>query len=182
MNGHYYAAGALRAERRSDPLKMIVILLTLWFSGYAYPLLSQSPTSVSISAGVPRKNITPDPGMTNWVTKKPYQKIIDSLYMRVLVLGDTKQKVVIISLDLVEAGESFTFEARNVVSAELGIPVDHIMVNASHNHSGPWSPVYGDRFSKVTKRDSSWRIAQDKDPYYISWKGELLKKISDAAR
>ncbi len=160
------------------------LLLLLLFAMNVPAVFSQdaSHPSVSINVGVSRSNITPDPRVINWVNQKPYGKILDSLYARVLVLQDTKQKAVIISVDLLEAGESFTFETRKAVSAALGIPENNILVNASHSHSAPWSPVYGDRYRQVMKRDSWWHIAQDDNPHYRTWKAGLITGIAQAAR
>ncbi len=163
--------------------KRCLLLLLLFGIGVSAGFSQDaSRPSAPVSAGVARSNITPDPGVINWVNQKPYGKILDSLYARVLVLQDTRQKAVIISVDLLEAGESFTSEVRKAVSAALGISENNILVNASHSHSAPWSPVYGDSYRQVMKRDSWWHISQDDNPHYRRWKAGLVTGIAKAAR
>ncbi len=140
---------------------------------------------IPLFVGVSKMNITPDAKVKNWVTGKPYTGIEDSLYVHALVLNDGKDKAVIISWDLVDAGESATDEARKAISKDLGIPVGRILVNASHTHSAPWAPVYSKGY-RGNERDTWWTIrhmpAQNSDPDFKKWMANLLKQTVKATR
>src|SRR5690606_33127126 len=68
---------------------------------------------------------------------------------------------------------------------ELGIPVDQVLVNASHNHSAPWAPVYQGGF-RGKERDTWWAVrympAQNNDPYFKEWMKLLITQTVKAAR
>ena len=140
---------------------------------------------IQLYIGVGKSNITPDPNVKNWVTGEPYEGIVDSLYVRALVLNDGQKDVVIVAWDLVDAGESATEEVREAISTELKIPKDQILVTASHNHSAPWSPVY-EKGHRGKERDTWWAIrhmpAQNDEPYFKKWMAHLLNQTVKAAR
>src|SRR5690625_1598932 len=98
--------------------------------------------SGDLQAGIASQSIPQGVKVKNWVTGDPYPEIRDSIYTRALVLSAGDQKVVLIQWDLVDAGESATARVRAKVSEALNIPEYNILVNASHNHSAPWAPVY----------------------------------------
>lgn len=145
----------------------------------------QSPASNPLSVGVAKRNITPHTMVKNWVTGKPYEGVEDSLFVRTLVLNDGHNKIVIVAWDLVDAGESATEEVRKGISGALNIPKDHIIVNASHNHSAPWSPVYSAGY-RGKELDTWWAIrympAQNNDPYFKEWMRQLVEQTVKAAR
>lgn len=139
----------------------------------------------SLSVGIARKDITPPVQVKNWVTGKPYEVVHDPISVRSLVLDDGYQKFVIISWELVDAGESATDEVRNRISRELDIPKYNILVNATHNHSAPWSPVYGDGY-RGKERDSWWVVRymppQYDDPHFSQWMKMLMDQSVAAVR
>lgn len=135
--------------------------------------------------GVSKMNITPNSKVKNWVTGRPYTGIEDSLYVHTLVLNDGENTAVIISWDLVDAGESATYEVRKAISKELNIQEERILVNASHNHSAPWAPVYSKGY-RGEEQDTWWAIRymtnQNKDPFFKEWMDRLLKQTVKASR
>lgn len=135
--------------------------------------------------GVAKMNITPNSKVKNWVTGRPYNGVEDSLYVHALVLNGGESKAVIISWDLVDAGESATDEVRKAISKELNIPEERILVNASHNHSAPWAPVYSEGY-RGEEQDTWWAIRhmnnQNTDPFFKEWMDRLLKQTVKAAR
>ncbi|MEO8962935.1 MAG: neutral/alkaline non-lysosomal ceramidase N-terminal domain-containing protein [Ginsengibacter sp.] len=173
-------------ERKQNVFRVASFLLLFTFSlavlGFS---ASNDPVATQLFVGVAKRNITPDIMVKNWVTGKPYGMIEDSIYVRTLVLNDGNNKIVIVAWDLVDAGESATEEVRKAISTELNIPVDHIVVNASHNHSAPWSPVYKAGY-RGKERDTWWAIrympAQNNDPYFKEWMGRLISQTIKAAR
>jgi len=141
--------------------------------------------SIKLSVGVAKVDITPNPAVKDWVTGKSYSKVNDPLMVSALVLGDETNKVVIIAWDLVDAGESATDEVREAISSELDIPKERIIVNASHNHSAPWAPVYRNGYRGIEK-DTWWAIrhmpAQNNEPHFKKWMQYLIDQTVKATK
>lgn len=70
--------------------------------------------------------------------------ILNQLYANVLVLGDGKTKVAIVTLDLSGVDKVLTKAVREAVSQKTDIPYHAIMLIASHTHSGPEAWRTGD--------------------------------------
>lgn len=172
------------------PLRAInVFLLILSFFFFVpvsgvFAFQGGNETTFQLSVGVAKKNITPDPKIKNWVTGQPYVEVLDSIYVRVLILNDGSKDIVIVAWDLVDAGESATAEVRKGISSELNIPKDHIVVSASHNHSAPWSPVYSGGY-RGDERDTWWAIRymppQNDEPFFQEWMDQLIDQTVKTA-
>lgn len=136
-------------------------------------------------AGIARRSITPDTAVRNWVTGEPYGKIHDSLYVTSLALGSGATRVVLISWPLVDAGESAIAELKLRVTQQLAIDPDRILVNATHNHSAPWSPVYKKGF-RGEEVDPWWAIRymppQYQYPPYVQWMELLMEQSIQAIK
>ena len=169
-----------------------IFIISVWclclFFAMPLGLFGFAPLSdqANLKVGVGKRNITPKADVKNWVTGKPYEAIQDSLYVRALVIEDSLQNTsVIISWDLVDASESATEEVRKQVSQELGIPMKNILVNASHNHSAPWSPVYN-RGHRGAENETWWTTRYIEniniDPPFIEWKQNLIKETLAATK
>lgn len=173
-------------KKRLYTVQLLCFLFSLVLLLMAYDVSAlQDDDTTQLSAGVARKNITPDVNVKNWVTGKPYGSIEDSIYVRALVLNDGRNTVVMIAWDLVDAGESATHEVRKRISSEMKIPIDHILVNAAHNHSAPWSPVYQPGY-RGKELDTWWAIrympAQNNDPFFKEWMDRLINQTVSAAK
>jgi neutral ceramidase len=64
-----------------------------------------------------------------------FKDVHDPIFARVLVLDNGVNTAAIVALDLVETGD--TTPVRQRIQREIGIPVDHIFITASHDHSAP---------------------------------------------
>ena len=139
--------------------------------------LLSNEKQIDLKVGVGKANITPDVAIKNWVTGKSYEGIEDSIYVQAIVLTDGSTEVVLITWDLTDAGESATEEVRKAISAKLQIPVDNILLNASHNHSAPWSPVYKSGY-RGKEKDTWWAVrymtAQNAEPHFKKWMKFLI--------
>jgi hypothetical protein len=141
--------------------------------------------AVTLRAGAAHEDITPDPAVLNWVTGKPYGSVADRLNVHALVLDDGTNKAVVIRWDLVDVGESARDEIRRAIGAALHVADDFILINASHNHSAPWTPVYGDNH-RGNERDTWWAIrympAQNEFPPFKAWMQQLIAATTKAAQ
>lgn len=147
--------------------------------------LGAAESTVTLRAGAAHADITPDPAVLNWVTGKPYGSVLDPLSLHALVLDDGATKVAIIRWDLVDVSESARDEVRHAVGAALKMPEGNILVNASHNHSAPWSPVWR-AGARGQERDTWWALRfmppQNEFPPYKAWMARLLDAAVEAAQ
>lgn len=93
----------------------------------------------NLSAAAVKVDITPDQTEGVMVTGHPrmVQGLRDPLRAGVLVLDDGTTKAAIVTLDVIGAWEPLVRETRIRIEKQAGVPQENIMVNASHNHSGP---------------------------------------------
>jgi neutral ceramidase len=93
-------------------------------------------TSGGLRVGAAKVDITPkELTSLNPMGGKTFAGVHDPIYARALVLESGKDSAAIVTLDLIEAGD--TSEVRRRIAKELGIPFDHIMISATHDHSAP---------------------------------------------
>lgn len=64
-------------------------------------------------------------------------KIVDRLHVRSFVLDDGKMKIAFAIVDTCMMEQSLIDEAKALASKQCGIPVDRMMVSATHTHSAP---------------------------------------------
>ena len=90
----------------------------------------------SLLAGTAKTDITPQDlaGLTN-LWGRPFEGIHDRIYVRALVVENGINSAAIVAADLVEFGD--TSELRKQIEKEIGIPTDHIIITASHDHNAP---------------------------------------------
>lgn len=171
-----------------EPVKAKSRFSTKFLLGFA--LLAATPSvslsqQVDLSVGFAQRDITPELSVKNWVTGKPYPKVNDPLHTRVIVLSDGRNKAAIVSLDLVDAGESVTDEIRKSIGKELNIQPGNVMVTATHTHSAPWAPVYKKGYRGL-EDDTWWAIrympAQNDYPPFKRWMDKILTSVTAAAK
>lgn len=129
-----------------------------------------SASGPSLLAGAARANITPDPQVKNWVTDEPYGSVLDSIYVRALVLSDGETEVTILAWDLISASEVGVGRVRAAISDSTGIPASHILINSSHSHSAPFVP------DLVEDGDAPW------DSTHQVWAQTLPERCAVAAK
>jgi neutral ceramidase len=90
----------------------------------------------TLLAGAAKIDITPQDltGLTNlWGT--PFEGVHDRVYLRALVVDNGINRAAIVAADLVEFGD--TSQVREQIEKEIGIPTEHIIITASHDHNAP---------------------------------------------
>ena len=96
------------------------------------------PDRAPLWAGAAKTQITPaiggllQSGMTVTSTG-----VLDDLYSTAVVLDDGSTKVALVGNDLIYMEASLAAAIRAQITAQTGIPGDHVLLNASHTHSGP---------------------------------------------
>ncbi len=98
--------------------------------------LMMGTTRGPLRAGAAKVDITPRDlaGLTN-LWKRPFEGVHDPIFLRALVVDNGINTAAIVAADLVEFGD--TSSVRKRIAQEIGIPVDHIVMTASHDHSSP---------------------------------------------
>jgi hypothetical protein len=95
-----------------------------------------------LKAGVAKIDITPTKNvwMDGMIRSHPSVGVHDALFARALVLSNDEGKndfFVIVSVDVCVLNEKDAYAVREVVASRTGIPANHIIVAATHTHSGP---------------------------------------------
>ena len=96
--------------------------------------------SRTLYAGAARRVINPQLGASKAGMRlfgDPIQAIESDLTGTAVVLGDGETKLVILATDLVVMSVDESNGLRTQVAEALGIPISHVMLNLSHNHSSP---------------------------------------------
>ncbi len=101
--------------------------------------------SSSLYAGAARRVINPrlgtgKPGLRLFGT--PIEAIESDLTATALVVGNGETRVALIALDLCMFSTTEALELRGAIADALEIPVAHVLLNLSHNHSAPALPDF----------------------------------------
>ena len=101
--------------------------------GQALPAAADTQT---LTVGSAKVDITPtDLTGLNPIGGLTFAAVNDPIFLRALILNDGRQETAIVTLDLIEIGNTDTFRQR--IEKELAIPADHVILNATHDHSAP---------------------------------------------
>src|SRR5262249_24518502 len=95
----------------------------------------------SFQVGAARRIITPMPGVElaglGYYLNRTWQRVRDDLTATALVIGDGKNGVAIVALDLLYNDVDFTRRIRELAATKTDIPAGAICVNFSHSHNAP---------------------------------------------
>ena len=96
----------------------------------------QAQEAGALRAGAAKVDITPKDlkaFYAVWATR--YTGVHDPIFARALVVDNGHTRAALVATDLVEFGDTTALRAR--IEKELGIPADHVMITASHDHGAP---------------------------------------------
>ena len=124
--------------------------LILRFSGILLvmnflPFLFLSAGGDDLKIGASAVKITPPLGvpLAGQYFDRGATAVHDDLYAKALVIEKEGIKVAIVTCDLVDIGTDLVPEVRLLAKQSTGIPEDHIMISATHSHTGPVVPSPG---------------------------------------
>lgn len=97
------------------------------------------PADSNLRAGVAKVDITPEKvdGLIASGHRRAMFGVRDPLRAGVLLLDDGRTRAAIVTLDTINAWNSLMPLARARIAKAADVPEPHIMIAASHNHSGP---------------------------------------------
>ena len=121
-------------------------------------------------AGFGRVNATPMLGIpiSGYYKERYAEGILDEIEINALALGCDDAKVVLLSIDHCGVPQYTMDMFRRHVSAMTGLPVEAILIHATHTHTGP------------TLRDDTI-CTEDKKPLMAQYKQLVTYKMADAA-
>ena len=140
-------------------------------------------TSLSLSAqskaGVAQVNITPPVGYAHY--RGVSTAVHDSLYAKALVVGEGANRFGWVVCDLLWIERDLSTAVRLKASQQLGIPYDHLVISATHTHTGP--AYHGNIF----ELNAGLRPADHQNPKtadgqeYTDWLADQIVKALVAA-
>ena len=125
--------------------------------------MASSLSAAALKAGAAVVDITPTQfpvNMPGGHSSNMATGVHDPLNARALVLDDGKTKVVWVVIDHLSVPRKVTVEAKEIASKATGIPVENMLVSATHTHTGvsaadefvvevPGGPKLSDRQAKA---------------------------------
>jgi hypothetical protein len=135
-------------------------------------LFGTSLHAAELTVGVAQIDITPQKGMpmAGYYSPRGAEGTHDKLFARALVLEKDGTKAALVALDLIGTTFAMTVESRKLIEAETKIPGGHVMLFASHSHTGP---VLSDKAARAGAMGGEQKIAVD-------YMAGLPKKIAEA--
>jgi len=125
-------------------------------------------TNSNLQIGYARASITPADGMNMRGYGNDAHRLstgaLDTLYATCIALRDGDTTILLYSTDLLCADADWTKQAREMLNAELGIPMENIQIGATHSHTAPavglefrpavaqWKPMYMDALLSTAKQ------------------------------
>ncbi len=92
-----------------------------------------------LRAGLAEVNITPPVGisMAGYWSERRAQGVHDDIYAKALVLDDGENQIALIGCDLIGLDKESVSVIRKMAAEGSQIPGDHVLVCATHTHTGP---------------------------------------------
>ena len=124
-----------------------------------------------LKSGFYQTDITPWLGlnMPGYFHRRPAGDIFDRLYASAWVLDDGVKQIAVVSVDSIGVERELTLAIRNRVQAACGIPAPHIMVSATHTHTGG-SVVKRKRFGAPEREYTDFLINRAADAVVLAQK------------
>lgn len=95
--------------------------------------------AASLRVGVAAVNIDPSNGtpMAGYYSARGSESVLDSIHAKTAVFDDGKTQVAMIGCDLLGIPDAVVTQARAEIEKTTGIPGSHVMIWATHTHTGP---------------------------------------------
>ncbi|MBN1673220.1 MAG: neutral/alkaline non-lysosomal ceramidase N-terminal domain-containing protein [Kiritimatiellae bacterium] len=107
-------------------------------------------------AGCAREPITPPlgVGLAGYFHERIAKRVRDELYANALVIRNDRTAVALVSCDLCTVTAAVAGPAKARIAKACGIPPDHVLICATHTHTGPEV-----RTQRAVKQDARWIAA-----------------------
>lgn len=130
--------------------------------------------SQEIRVGVAQVDITPPLGipLAGYYHARGADGVLDPLYSKALVIESGGERVALVALDLISITRAITEEARAGIAQATGIAADHVMIGATHAHTGP-------QLARRSQRSDALGGGQ---PLAVAYTVGLPAKIAESVR
>jgi neutral ceramidase len=130
--------------------------------------------SNDLKAGAAAVKITPPVGinMAGYYFDRAAEGTHDDLYSKALVIEQSGTRVALVTLDLISTTRPMVEAARQQIERATGLRGDHVMISATHAHTGPVLSGRG-------AREAAQGAAKDISERYSS---DLPKLIAESVR
>jgi neutral ceramidase len=165
-------------------MKPVTPLICRFLSGaiLVVPLAASADPAPRLKAGVAETGITPPAGhrMAGYFDERLATGTHDPLKAKAFVLQQGREKFAFAFCDLVGISLHVSTNARAQFSKVTGIPVSHIMISATHSHTGPsFDDVRRDYFHSQAMAKLG-KDAQEEIYYPDFLTGQLVKVLNEA--
>jgi hypothetical protein len=105
----------------------------------SFGVLWPTARTADLRVGVARVDVTPPVGipLAGYYHERGADGVLDPLFSKALVIEVERTRVALVTLDLISITRAVTDEARADIEKTTGIRADHVMVAATHAHTGP---------------------------------------------
>jgi hypothetical protein len=107
--------------------------MLLWAAG------AGAAAAGDLRAGAAAVRITPPEGtpLAGYYAPRGARGVLDDLHSKALVLEQGGTRVALVVCDLISLPPHTVREARRLIEKQTGIPGGHVMLSATHTHTGP---------------------------------------------
>jgi hypothetical protein len=140
-------------------------------------LLSSSATLADeLRVGAASIVISPEAGtpLAGYYDPRAAQGVDDDLFCKAIVVEQGGAKVAMAVCDLISMPRGASEKARKLVERSSGIPADHVMISATHTHTGPTLPT-------GSSRDPALSDAADLAQRYVDTLPQHIARTVSAA-
>ncbi|MGH9524739.1 MAG: hypothetical protein ACRD3E_19625, partial [Terriglobales bacterium] len=139
-------------------------------------LLAGVASAQTLRAGAAQVVITPPKGapMAGYYVIRIAQGTHDDLYAKAIVFEEGGIKVALAACDVVFLPRDVTEKARQIIAQKTEIAPDHVMISATHDHTGP---VIMTSPSRYNLEGETKRIVED---YTDALPGKIAAAVEEA--
>ncbi len=144
----------------------ILFISTVIFATNNVMPAAESKEDKMFRAGAAKANITPPLGtsLAGYMRDRQAQNVHDELYARSLALDNGNTKLIFVICDLIALRDEDIEKAKYLITENTDLPPDHMMIAATHTHTGP---------------TTAGLFQSEPDKEYLDW---LAVRIADSAR
>ena len=137
-----------------------------------------SASAAELKVGFAVTDITPPVGwrMSGYFYERPSTGIHDPLQAKVIVLQQAGERAAFVLCDLIGVSREVSSAARRQASRKSGIPAEHILIAATHTHTGP---LYTGSLREYFHEATAARFGRDFHEG-VDYQAILISRLADA--
>src|SRR5262249_2770910 len=114
-------------------MQRVCAFILLWVA------VTGTAAAADLQAGAAAVRITPPEGtpLAGYYAPRGARDVLDHLHSKALVLEEGGTKAALVVCDLISLPPHTVREARRLIEQQTGIPGSHVMLSATHTHTGP---------------------------------------------